>query len=49
MPPPAETRETDPLKIRGSFPGSWLSDGDKRLVAWASAAPSSSRSGLARS
>ena len=34
MPPPTDTRETDPLKIRGSFPGSWLSDADKRLVVW---------------
>jgi len=31
---PAETRETEPLKIRSSFPGGWLSDADKRLVAW---------------
>jgi len=34
MPLPADTRETDPLKIRGTFPGGWLSDADKRLVAW---------------
>jgi cytochrome oxidase Cu insertion factor (SCO1/SenC/PrrC family) len=35
MPPPAETRQTDPLKIRATFPGSWLDERDKRLIAWA--------------
>ena len=34
MPTPAETRETDPLKIRGTFPGSWLEARDKKLIAW---------------
>jgi len=34
MPPPTETRETDPLKIPGTFPGGWLSAADQRLVAW---------------
>ena len=38
MPPPANTRETDPLKIRGTFPGSWLEPRDKKLIAWGLAA-----------
>jgi len=35
MPPPAQTRETDPLKIRATFPGGWLDERDKRIMAWA--------------
>jgi cytochrome oxidase Cu insertion factor (SCO1/SenC/PrrC family) len=32
---PTPVRETDPTKPAGTFPGSWLDAGDRRLIAWA--------------